>query len=128
MKINKCIILTGSNVKPYSKVREALQELKQLDPSLKYLPETLTSPLGENKSRLYLNQLISLETLLPLEELILSLKNIERKLGKAKNDKTNDFIIIDIDLIYFNATLLKPKEATLPYVQDGLKRFQFLFF
>lgn len=128
MKTNQCIILIGSNVKPYSKVHIALQELKRLDSCLKYLPETLTPPMGENKGESYLNQLILLQTLLSVEELILYLKNLEIKLGKAENNKANHFIIIDIDLIYFNNILIKPKEATLPYVQEGLEKLQFLSF
>ncbi|MDD6210445.1 MAG: 2-amino-4-hydroxy-6-hydroxymethyldihydropteridine diphosphokinase [Bacteroidales bacterium] len=128
MSLNRCIVLTGSNIKPYSNVSKALQELKKIDSTLQSLPEELTPSLGNPNRNFYLNQLHLLQTALTAEELTIQFKSLEKLLGRKSEDKEKGIVHIDIDLVYFNNQLLKPKEATLPYVQEGLKKLDFNIF
>ena len=120
--MNHCIILIGSNVEPYMSLKATLQALLVIDPALCALPEALTPAAGDNEKSPYMNQLVSLKTVLSATELTEQFKALEGALGRTPAHKAQGIVLIDIDLVYFNDELLKPFEATLPYVQEGMKK------
>ena len=119
--MNHCFILLGTNVAPYAAIKEVWEVLLLLDPSLRAMPEMLTAADGGEKPP-YMNQLISLKTNLSATELTERFKALEEKLGRTPAHKAQGIVLIDIDLVYFNGELLKPFEANLPYVREGVKR------
>ena len=121
--MNHCIILLGSNVAPYPTILAALEALRTVDALLLSLPQQLTPTAGGSGKPLYMNQLVSLKTTLSDNELTVRFKELEKALGRTPKDKLTGRVIIDIDLVYFNNQLLKPFEAALPYVVEGLKFF-----
>lgn len=123
MNINRSIILVGSNVKPYTGLKNAGQALKEIDPSLQSLPESLSPDVNHPGKAPYLNQLFLLHTSLGAEELTARFKIMEKKLGRRPEDKQKGTVVIDIDLVWFNDQLLKPFEAKIPYVQEGVENF-----
>ena len=122
--MNHCIILLGANVEPYAAIKSARLALLLLDPSLLALPEALSIAAGGGEKPPYMNQLISLKTDLSAAELTEQFKMLEKKLGRTPAHKAQGIVLIDIDLVYFNDELLKPFEASLPYVVEGMKEIQ----
>ena len=122
--MNHCIILFGANVEPYANLSVALQALRTIAPDLYALPEALTVAAGGGEKPPYMNQLISLKTDLSASELTEQFKMLEKKLGRIPAHKAQGIVLIDIDLVYFNDELLKPFEASLPYVREGMKEIQ----
>ena len=118
--VNHCIVLLGSNVEPYSSMPVALEALRGVDAQLLCLPQQLTAAAGGGGKPPYMNQLVSLKTTLSANELTARFKELEKKLGRTPEDKLAGRVIIDIDLVYFNDQLLKPFEASLPYVVEGV--------
>lgn len=60
----------------------------------------------------YLNRMISGTTLLPLSRLQTAVKEIETRLGR---DRSNPAIVaIDIDIVVYDDTIIKPSEYTSP--------------
>jgi len=118
--VNHCIVLLGSNVEPYSSIPAALEALRAVDALLISLPQQLTPAAGGSGKPPYMNQLISLKTALSANELTTCFKELEKNLGRTSVHKLAGRVVIDIDLVYFNNQLLKPFEASLPYVVEGM--------
>ena len=118
--MNHCIVLLGSNVEPYSSLPVAIEALRAVDVLLQCLPQQLTAAVGGSGKPPYMNQLVLLKTALPANGLAVRFKELEKMLGRTPEDKLAGRVIIDIDLVYFNDKLLKPFEASLPYVVEGL--------
>ena len=47
-------------------------------------------------------------------------KQIEQQSGRTPESKNNGIIPLDIDLLQWNDTILKPEDFRRPYVQSGL--------
>lgn len=124
MSVNRCIILAGTNVKPYTELKTVRQALKEVDPSLQCLPESFSPDINHPEKPPYLNQLFLLHTPLSAEELVARFKALEKQLGRKPEDKIKGIVVVDIDLVWFNDILLKPFEAKIPYVQEGIKKFE----
>jgi 2-amino-4-hydroxy-6-hydroxymethyldihydropteridine diphosphokinase len=54
------------------------------------------------------------------EELVLELKNIEKKMGRLPEHKPIGKIIIDIDLIKWDDEIVKPEDYKRSYIRDLL--------
>ena len=60
----------------------------------------------------YLNRLLSGTTALPLERLKTVVKAIETRLGRDRRDPA--IVAIDIDIVVYGDTIIKPSEYTSP--------------
>ncbi|MDE7472703.1 MAG: 2-amino-4-hydroxy-6-hydroxymethyldihydropteridine diphosphokinase [Muribaculaceae bacterium] len=68
--------------------------------------------------RPYLNIVAEIETNLDHDTLRSRFKAIELKLGR---DRRQDVVAIDIDIVIFDGTVMRPTDYERPYFQTGVK-------
>lgn len=67
----------------------------------------------------YLNMIIELDTALDYEELLLSTKHYQDETRRAA--ACAPFVAIDIDLVEWNGTVMRPADAGSQYFRKGLE-------
>ncbi|MBL7935034.1 MAG: 2-amino-4-hydroxy-6-hydroxymethyldihydropteridine diphosphokinase [Bacteroidia bacterium] len=83
-----------------------------------------TEAWGVENQQAYLNQCIAVTTNLTAEELIHSVLVIEKQLGRERsNSITYEPRIIDIDIIFYNNTIIETPQLTVPHPRLHLRKF-----
>lgn len=112
-----CIICMGSNTEPSFYLAKARSELCKLFPNILFGDELETEPeCCGLASPLYHNQCAKFSTDIPLISLLRVLKDIEKTIGRRENDKENNTIHIDIDLLEYGQELVKMSDRYKNYV------------
>ncbi|MCC6725064.1 MAG: 2-amino-4-hydroxy-6-hydroxymethyldihydropteridine diphosphokinase [Saprospiraceae bacterium] len=73
-----------------------------------------TQPWGKTDQPDFLNQALEVATDLKPEEVLKDILNIEKELGRQREDKWSARTI-DIDILFYDAKTLKTKDLTLPH-------------
>lgn len=77
----------------------------------------------ENQDK-YLNQCISVETILSSNEVLKKSLEIELSLGRKRNHKeTYEPRTIDIDLLFYNSDIIQTKDLAIPHPRLHLRKF-----
>src|SRR5580765_8254911 len=103
---------------------EALGRLAKL-PETKILKESSlyeSEPLGDSKDW-YVNGAIEIETKFKPDMLLKKLKNIERTMGRKKVKKRWGARIIDLDILLFDAMVVKKKTLKIPHPEMPKRKF-----
>ena len=104
-----CIIGLGSNIQAEQNLQKAHALLIRAYPSIVFSDVIQTTPIGMKYNQApFLNQVARFDTEQDIDEVKTSLKIMERFCGRLPDDKENETIHIDIDLIVYNDTILKP--------------------
>ena len=80
-----------------------------------------TEAIGNGYLSPFSNQLALLETSLSAEDIRNILKQIEKENGRLPEDKQQGIVKLDIDLLKYDDSILKPKDMEKDFVQSGLK-------
>ncbi|MCB2206760.1 MAG: 2-amino-4-hydroxy-6-hydroxymethyldihydropteridine diphosphokinase [Bacteroidetes bacterium] len=125
-KLNKAYLLTGSNMEPrFDLIKQAVAMIevdvgKVLELSSVYESEAWGFKADKN----FLNQLILVETLLSPLDLLKRILTIEKKLGRRRNmTERYQSRLIDIDILYFNNSVIDLPELTIPHPRLHVRRF-----
>jgi 2-amino-4-hydroxy-6-hydroxymethyldihydropteridine diphosphokinase len=81
-----------------------------------------TEPVGKTEQPAFLNQLIEVRTTLAPEELLLRLLQVERELGRLRNERWGPRNI-DLDLLAFGGCKIKKSRLVLPHPELHRRRF-----
>jgi 2-amino-4-hydroxy-6-hydroxymethyldihydropteridine diphosphokinase len=123
--MNKNIfLLLGSNVgKSYDNLRTAIQCI-QTDAGVIIKQSSIyqTKAWGKIDQPDFLNQVIQIETNLSPEELLVSVLEIEKKMGRVRNEKWGPRII-DIDILFYNQVIISLPQLTIPHPEIAARRF-----
>jgi 2-amino-4-hydroxy-6-hydroxymethyldihydropteridine diphosphokinase len=115
----------GSNVgNKKENFLEAIDRLAKL-PDTKVLKESSlyeSEPLGDSKDW-YVNGAIEIETKFKPEMLLKKFKNIERAMGRKKVKKRWGARIIDLDILLFDAVVMKKKNLKIPHPEMPNRKF-----
>ena len=115
----------GSNVgKKKDNFLEALDRLAKL-PDTKILKESSlyeSEPLGDSTDW-YVNGAIEIETKFRPEMLLNKFKNIERAMGRKKVKKRWGARIIDLDILLYDALVMKKKNLNIPHPEMPTRKF-----
>ena len=84
-----------------------------------------TAPWGKTDQPPFLNQAIELETLLPAQELIRLLLEIEIELGRIRAEKYGPRTI-DIDILLYGNKIIDEPQLQIPHPQLANRRFALL--
>ncbi|WP_456087398.1 2-amino-4-hydroxy-6-hydroxymethyldihydropteridine diphosphokinase [Parabacteroides sp.] len=114
---NKVILCLGSNTDCEANLKSADELLLAYFGSVRFSEAAYTKPVGLPGSGLFLNQVAIAGTDVPLEGVRQALKGMEKKLGRMPDSKRKGEIPIDIDLLLWNGTILKPADWEKEYVQ-----------
>ena len=104
-------ISIGSNEQRRENMELARRRLTELFSGIRFSEEEETAPLffhfaSDN----------------PVEEVTACLKAIEREAGRKPEEKEQEIVRLDIDLLSCDGTVYKPKDLKRDYILRGLKQ------
>ena len=123
MRRHRFILTLGSNDRPSERIAWTLKQLAALPLELRSSTPRSSSPVDFPLSSAPFTDVVLLgDTALELDELHRLLKALEQRAGRTPEQRREhpEHIPIDIDLITWDETILKPKDCTRPYLQQGL--------
>ena len=122
--MNGIYLLLGSNLADrLSNLRTAANLLQQ--EGVKILNESSvyeTEPWGTSNQPWFLNVVLQVETLLSENELLGVCLKVEQEMGRVR-DKKWGARLIDIDILYFNDSILKTENLAIPHPGIEERRF-----
>ena len=127
MAENKKLILSlGSNYNHEKNITEAISLLKKMfdKDDIVFSRQLWTSPI-DIKSDKFLNCILFTHTSCRLDEVEKNMKELERSCGRTKEDKKENIIKIDIDILQYGDLKLHDKDWARGYVKELMKECPF---
>lgn len=121
MEQHICIISIGSNTNRECNIKLAQEQLSVYFPEILFGTEQDTIPVGMHNPAHFTNQIAKSLTNLSAEEVKLILKQIELQAGRRPEDKKEEVIKLDLDLLIYDSLVLKEKDLKRDFVIAGLK-------
>lgn len=118
--MNKVLLSIGTNEDRESNLTLCHQFLDNIFTDICYSGTSVTMPYGTTYKNDFLNQLAIIYTDKDKEEVKCLLKSIEKDMGRNNADKKHGIVKIDIDLVIWNNTILKPEDFKRSYIADLL--------
>lgn len=117
-----CIIGLGSNTNKETSISHAHKLLSASFPDITYSSLMVTEPIiFKNNTAPFLNQIALFRTPHDVERVHSILKQIEHTVGRREGDKQQERIVIDLDLIQYDDTIIKPSDFLRDYVRSGME-------
>ena len=98
---------------------EAMRQISGLFPDIRWGEAIRTEAEGETDKRPYLNKAAIFHTQRPCDEVIRLFKGIEQACGRTAEKKRLGIIPIDIDLLTYGDTPVKPADLAKSYVKQA---------
>lgn len=114
-------VCIGSNERRRQNLEFARKRLLNLFPGIRFSQEVDTRPYRLSRSVLFANQIACFESEMHLPEVIACLKNIEREAGSTPQERAEEIIRLDVDLLSCDGKVYKRDDWERGYVKDGLK-------
>ena len=121
MMMHTCLLCLGSNLEPSSRLSAARSTLFSHFPDIRFSEEMVTEAIGSGFLSPFHNQVASLETSLPAEQVRTILKSIEQMQGRLPEDKAQGIVKLDIDLLTYDDIILKPKDMERKFIIEGME-------
>ena len=110
------LLALGSNVAAELHIEQAKARLSAVFPQLRF-SRSLTTPAIGIVSPPFINCLAEGYWSVPLEEVIVALKDIEAQMGSVPEERKKGIVKIDIDLLQFDNTKRKADDWSRDYIQ-----------
>lgn len=81
-----------------------------------------TEPWGNKNQQPFLNQVLVIETTLPAMDLLHTLLQVEKEMGRVRNTKWEPRII-DIDILFYGSDTIHQEGLTVPHPHIQDRRF-----
>ena len=122
--MNTIYLLLGSNLgKSNEQLTKArIQISKKIGTTTRQSGIYQTAAWGNTKQPDFLNQVIIVETLLTAVETMNGILSIEKNMGRKRTQK-NEPRIIDIDILFFNKTVIEEPTLIVPHPRISERRF-----
>jgi 2-amino-4-hydroxy-6-hydroxymethyldihydropteridine diphosphokinase len=122
--MNTAILLIGGNLgNRTANLQQAVQSIhQQAGKVVKASALYETAPWGNVQQPDYLNQALQIETGLQPLDLLHTLMNIERNIGRIRQEKWGARVI-DIDIIFYNDEVIVLPELKIPHPRMQNRRF-----
>ena len=114
-------ICIGSNEHRKDNLALARKRLSELFPDIRFSAEADTKPLFFRRQALFTNQVARFISDYDADEVILRLKNIEREAGRTPEEKEQEIVRLDIDLLACDSKVYKPEDWKRDYIVRGLE-------
>lgn len=102
----------------------ARRRLADLFPGIRFTTEQETKPLFFRSPALFSNQVAQFFSDVEEEGVRKELKAIEQSAGRRPEDKKEEKVCLDIDLLAFDDRVLKPEDLKREYIVRGLEELQ----
>ncbi len=116
---HRVMLSLASNTEQERHLQAAREALTEIMSELRFTSAHWTEPIAAANKKIYLNQLATGTTSLPLEEFNAYLKHIEEMLDREHDKK--GIVTIDIDILSYDNIKYHQKDWDRPYVKDLLK-------
>ena len=123
--MHKYIVCIGSNYNRTENLTFARQKLAEQFSPIYRAPELETEPLFFKNPALFSNQVIMFFSDKDEELVKRILKDIELASGRLPEDKKEEKVSLDIDLLSFDDRVLKPEDLKREYVVKGLEELKY---
>ena len=124
---NQVYLLLGGNQGDVRKTFSQTLELIQLSVGkVKTLsPVYRSEPWGFKASESFLNQVVIVYTALDPEELLKEILDIEKKMGRVRDDHHSKYLsrTIDIDILFYNDRIINSHDLIVPHPRLHLRNF-----
>ncbi|HLP06452.1 MAG TPA: 2-amino-4-hydroxy-6-hydroxymethyldihydropteridine diphosphokinase [Paludibacter sp.] len=104
--MNTALIMLGSNINPVENIETAMEKLTEHFEIVSISSVEITQPVGAYYKNTFHNQALKILSVETADETKAIFKQIEIEMGRTPESKKNGDIPIDIDLIFWNKTLL----------------------
>ena len=121
MTMHTCLLCLGSNLDASTRLSAARSALLSHFPDIRFSNEMVTEAIGSGFLSPFHNQVASLKTSLPAEQVRAILKSIEQGQDRLPKDKAQGIVKLDIDLLMYDDIVLKPKDMEREFVMEGMK-------
>lgn len=81
-----------------------------------------TAAWGLGNQQAFLNQVLAVETTLPLEELLRQINNLEAEMGRVRLERWGARVI-DVDILYYDNLVWQTQRLTVPHPELQNRRF-----
>ena len=119
-KMHKYIVCIGSNYNRTENLAFARQKLTEQFSPIYRAPELETEPLFFKNPALFSNQVIMFFSDKDEEFVKRILKDIELASGRLPEDKKEEKVCLDIDILLYDDKIIKPEDWEREYVQQSL--------
>jgi 2-amino-4-hydroxy-6-hydroxymethyldihydropteridine diphosphokinase len=122
--MNDVFLLLGSNLGDrIGFIKQAVRHIESELAQVKKVSAIYeTQSWGKTDSPDYLNQVILIQTELPAEIILQKILNIERLIGRVRQEKWGSRII-DIDILFFNSDIIDQPGLQVPHPELHKRRF-----
>jgi len=115
--VAKVVLSLGSNIEPrQANIQEAYLKLSRL---AKTKPKSssvyITQPHGFESENEFLNQVVFMETGLSPDDMLENITQIEKSMGRIRNQKGISDRTIDIDILFYNNEVINKKNLIVPH-------------
>lgn len=128
MKPNIAYILLGTNLSDREGLLNEAKSKIEKDGNgiIKQSSIYESVPWGFESDQLFLNQVITVETILNAFQLLEKLLAIENTMGRIRIDGSYTSRTIDLDILYFNNEVINSESLTIPHPRLHLRKFTML--
>ncbi|MDZ4663291.1 MAG: 2-amino-4-hydroxy-6-hydroxymethyldihydropteridine diphosphokinase [Bacteroidota bacterium] len=122
--MNRSFLCLGGNLGDrLENIEKALVRIKKFAKIVKRSSIYETQSWGEISDNLYLNMCVEIHTKLDASGLMKALLQSEKELGRTRTSKLNTDRNIDIDILFFNESIIKSKLLHVPHPRLHLRKF-----
>ncbi|UPT65173.1 MAG: 2-amino-4-hydroxy-6-hydroxymethyldihydropteridine diphosphokinase [Sphingobacteriales bacterium JAD_PAG50586_3] len=123
--MKRVFLLLGSNIG--NKQEVIITAIRQINSDAGKVVQTSalyeTAPWGFKDQDLFLNAVVEIEPSLPPAQLLVTILEIERQLGRTRLVPKNGPRIIDIDILIYGDEIVNTPELTVPHPAMANRRF-----
>lgn len=119
-------ISIGSNEQRKDNLVLARKRLSELFPGILFSKEEETKPLFFRRPNLFSNQVAQFTSSCNTEEVIAQLKSIEREAGRTPDEKKQEIVRLDIDLLSCDTQVYKSEDLKRDYILRGLEELRLI--
>ena len=123
----KYILCIGSNTDSENNMKLAVSELSRQFPCICFSSEQTSEPMGTLRPDWFLNRAARFDSDLPYEEVRAITKEIERMAGRTPDEKFQEIIRLDVDILQAGNQRFKEHDWQQPYVQRLLRQLDMRF-
>lgn len=115
-------ISISSNKQRKENLELARKRLSELFPGVRFSAEEETKPLLFRCPDLFSNQVARFISRRQAGEVTSQLKTIEQEAGRTSEEKKQEIVRLDIDLLACDSVVYKPEDLKRDYIVRGLKQ------
>lgn len=119
--MNLVVVGLGSNIDPNENIRTALRRIPELGEIRSQTDVLRTEPVGAPGQAWFMNCAVLLETELSLDELAISLRDIEGSMGRSREGDRSGPRTIDLDVLVWNGTLVDEDVYSRAFLGDAVR-------